>query len=214
MNSGRICKFPFLQQHSVEKWKIWSHWKNISSNQLFSDLFSNPLLSRNFLKKGHSVVKTKIYSHTIHAEISWNQHARFSLKKLLNSWLDETFFDESNFFILPHYLWRRLLFLDTMPCFHRFHEVLAEQENIISNAFLVFTFHASFWWIIESTVRKSAIKRDQDFYGKINIFSVRSTFLLKKLLIQSWFHEFFKQCAVWKNEKFSLTEHFFVKSTV
>ena len=38
------------------------------------------------------------------------------------------------------------------------------------------------------TVWKSAIKRDHDFYGKINIFSVKSTFLLKKLL-NSWFHE-------------------------
>ena len=40
------------------------------------------------------------------------------------------------------------------------------------------------------TVWKSTIKCDHDFYGKINIFSVKSTFLLKKLL-RSWFHEFF-----------------------
>ena len=32
----------------------------------------------------------------------------------------------------------------------------------------------------------SAIKRDHNFYGKINIFSVKSTLLLK-----SWFHDFF-----------------------
>ena len=39
------------------------------------------------------------------------------------------------------------------------------------------------------TVWKSRKKHDHDhcFYGKINIFSVRSTFLLKKLL-KSWFH--------------------------
>ena len=32
------------------------------------------------------------------------------------------------------------------------------------------------------TVWKSSIKRDHDFYGKINIFSVKSTFLPKTLL--------------------------------
>ena len=39
-----------------------------------------------------------------------------------------------------------------------------------------------FWFTVTffSTVWKSAIKRDHDFYGKINIFSVKSTFLLNK----------------------------------
>ena len=35
---------------------------------------------------------------------------------------------------------------------------------------------------LQDTLRKSTIKRDHDFYGKINIFSVKSTFLPKKLL--------------------------------
>ena len=36
-------------------------------------------------------------------------------------------------------------------------------------------------------VWKSTIKSDHDFSGKINTFSVKSTFLLKKLL-KNWFH--------------------------
>ena len=46
-------------------------------------------------------------------------------------------------------------------------------------------FHA-----VPSTVWKSTIKCDHDFCVKINIFSVKSTFLLRKLL-KNWFHEFF-----------------------
>ena len=42
------------------------------------------------------------------------------------------------------------------------------------------------------TVWKSAIKSDHHFCAKINIFSVKSTFLLKKLL-KSWFDEIFFQ---------------------
>ena len=37
--------------HSVEKWKIWSHWKNISSNQLYSNLFSKNVTFTKFLPK-------------------------------------------------------------------------------------------------------------------------------------------------------------------
>ena len=38
--------------HSVERWKIYSHWKNISSNQLFRNFFTkDTLLSRNFCQK-------------------------------------------------------------------------------------------------------------------------------------------------------------------
>ena len=37
---------------------------------------------------------------------------------------------------------------------------------------------------------KSTMKHDNDFFGKINISSVKSTSLPKKLL-KSWFHEFF-----------------------
>ena len=40
------------------------------------------------------------------------------------------------------------------------------------------------------TMWKSTIKRDHNFYGKIDTFSVKLTFLLKKLL-KSWFHEIF-----------------------
>ena len=41
-----------------------------------------------------------------------------------------------------------------------------------------------------TVVWKSTIKRDHTFHRKINIFSVKLTFLLKKLL-KSWFHEMF-----------------------
>ena len=37
--------------HSVEKWKIYSHWKNISSNQLFSDFVSKNVIFTEFLPK-------------------------------------------------------------------------------------------------------------------------------------------------------------------
>jgi len=46
-------------------------------------------------------------------------------------------------------------------------------------------------------VWKSTIKCDHYFYGKINIFSVKSTFLLK-----SWFHEIF-----WAWSRFSVLFH-------
>ena len=38
------------------------------------------------------------------------------------------------------------------------------------------------------TVWKISIKRDHDSYGKVNIFSVKSKFSLKRLL-KSWFHK-------------------------
>ena len=62
-------------------------------------------------------------------------------------------------------------------------------------------------------MRKSTIEFDHHFCGKINIFPVKSMFLLN-----SWFHGFFESdrviscflytvyCTVWKNEKFFLTE--------
>ena len=49
-------KFSFFHTvvsilHSVEKWKIYSHWKNISSNQLFSDFVSKNVIFTEFLPK-------------------------------------------------------------------------------------------------------------------------------------------------------------------
>ena len=40
-----------LSSHSVVKWKIYSHRKNISSNHLFSDFFSKNVAFANFLPK-------------------------------------------------------------------------------------------------------------------------------------------------------------------
>ena len=44
-------KSSCLTVHIVEKWKIWCHWKSISSNQLFSDLFSKTVAFTKFLPK-------------------------------------------------------------------------------------------------------------------------------------------------------------------
>ena len=44
---------------------------------------------------------------------------------------------------------------------------------------------------LQPTAWKSTIKLDHEFYGKINIFSVKSTFLLKKLLKSSFPFFFF-----------------------
>ena len=73
-------KFTFTklreQCHSVEKREILSHWKKISSNQLFSNFFSKTIAFTKFLRKKcereflqfphcgeHNVEKTKIYCH-------------------------------------------------------------------------------------------------------------------------------------------------------
>ena len=40
-----------LQYHFVEKFKIYSHQKNISSNQFFSNSFSKPVTFTKFLPK-------------------------------------------------------------------------------------------------------------------------------------------------------------------
>ena len=40
-----------LLLHSVEKWKIYCHWKKISSNQLFSNFFSKNVIFTKFLLK-------------------------------------------------------------------------------------------------------------------------------------------------------------------
>ena len=44
-------KFFFPSNHSVEKREILSHWKKISSNQLFSNLFSKTNAFTKFLRK-------------------------------------------------------------------------------------------------------------------------------------------------------------------
>ena len=70
---------------------------------------------------------------------------------------------------------------------HNFHEFYVNQLqktlfNLFSRIFREIKFKKS----CKSTVWKSAIKSDHDFCAKINIFSVKSTLLLKKLL-KSWF---------------------------
>ena len=59
-------EFLVFPLHSVEKWKIWSHWKNISSNQLFSDLFiSRTVAFTKFLLK--KCERLKFHNlHTVH----------------------------------------------------------------------------------------------------------------------------------------------------
>ena len=57
-----------------------------------------------------------------------------------------------------------------------FHRHFYSSNQLFSNSFI--------------TVWKRAIKRDHDLYGKNNIFSVKSMFLLQKL-VKSWFHEIF-----------------------
>ena len=46
-----MCVFLIHTVHSVEKRKIWSHQKYISSNQLLSDFFSKNVTFTNFLPK-------------------------------------------------------------------------------------------------------------------------------------------------------------------
>ena len=78
--------YVVITVHSVEKWKIYSHQKNISSNQLFSNFISKTVVLTKFLPKKreskipvfpqceyHSVEITEIYSHTFLAKISWKQ---------------------------------------------------------------------------------------------------------------------------------------------
>ena len=59
---------------------------------------------------------------------------------------------------------------------------------------MTFTCHHTVWKLQKFTLTrytvKSTIKRDHHFSGTINIFSVKSTVLLKKLL-KGWFHEIF-----------------------
>ena len=55
--------------HSVEKWKIWYHWKNISSNQLISTL-----LPRNFSQKC-----VRENSHNFHTTVWKNE--KFGITK-------------------------------------------------------------------------------------------------------------------------------------
>ena len=63
-------------------------------------------------------------------------------------------------------------------------------------------FHEKFLSVIQyHSLEKCTIKRDHDFYGKINIFSVKATYLLKKLL-KSWFHEIF-----WEWSRFIVLFH-------
>ena len=45
-----LCTF-----HNVEKWKIYSHWENISSNQLFIDFFSKNVAFTKILPKKREI---------------------------------------------------------------------------------------------------------------------------------------------------------------
>ena len=49
--SVRVNFRNFHIVHSVEKWKIYSHWKKISSNQLFSNFFSKTVTFTRFSPK-------------------------------------------------------------------------------------------------------------------------------------------------------------------
>ena len=66
--------------HSVVKWKIYSHWKNISSNHLFSIFVCKPLLSRIFCQK---CVRVNFWNcHTLSSYLAtkikwlWNMNAK------------------------------------------------------------------------------------------------------------------------------------------
>ena len=53
-----------LLQHTVEKWKIYSHPKNISSNQLLSNFISKTVVLTKFLPKKR---ESKIpFFHSVH----------------------------------------------------------------------------------------------------------------------------------------------------
>ena len=69
------------EAHSEEKWKIYSHRKYISSNQLFSDFFSKKtLLSRNFWEKSvgvnfwnyHTMNLQSLYYETVQTVLFWD----------------------------------------------------------------------------------------------------------------------------------------------
>ena len=61
--------FHIVSAHSVEKWKILSHWKKISSNQLFSSFVSKNVVFTKFLSKK---CESK-FSQFLHCELSvWN----------------------------------------------------------------------------------------------------------------------------------------------
>ena len=53
-----LCTF-----HNVEKWKIYSHWENISSNQLFSDFFSKNVAFTKILPKSTRSAVCAVWSH-------------------------------------------------------------------------------------------------------------------------------------------------------
>ena len=104
------CKFTF--HNNVEKWKICSHRKNISSNQLFGDFFSKNVAFTKFLPKKCereypqcSVEKTRnCLSHFFDKNFV---KVTVLLKKLWNSWFDEIFSDNSKFFIFLTVMWVR-----------------------------------------------------------------------------------------------------------
>ena len=57
--------------HSVEKWKIYSHPKNISSNQLFSNFVSKSIVFTKFLPKKRESSRVNFrYFHSVHCTLS------------------------------------------------------------------------------------------------------------------------------------------------
>ena len=93
--------------HSVERQEILSHWKKISSNQLFSYLFSKPLFLRNFCEKMWERISEISTLCSAHCGNYGNLLSRsfgknfvkvtVLLKKLLNSWFDEKISVRINF---------------------------------------------------------------------------------------------------------------------
>ena len=89
--SNKIEALKFRNFHSVKKWWILSHWKNISSNQLFSKngtfvpqivrvnfsnfhivLYSNPVSKTYFFYSGIEDYFVKIYRIVVYTSISRN----------------------------------------------------------------------------------------------------------------------------------------------
>ena len=99
-----VLYFPKLQSgkernslsHSVVKWKIYSHRKNISSNHLFSDFFSKNVVFTRFLPKMRESEFVKLPHHSM--EISQNHsHADFFRQTIFVNFL-------------PNLLWKMRLF--------------------------------------------------------------------------------------------------------
>ena len=107
-----LLRFYVKSDHnaSVEKRKIYSHRKNISSNQLFSNFFSNIVVFTKFLPK--KCERQFLVFSTLHCGYSLSHFfgrnfvkATFLLKKSPKSWFDEIFFRWEQIFHFSTLLW-------------------------------------------------------------------------------------------------------------